>query len=90
MVERKPLGKVQKQKPAGYVEAAANVPPEGEVQARRRRPRRVVREQLSTRIRVSLRDLMDEYQDETGMGPQAQIEEALTEYLSARGHKEQG
>lgn len=89
----KPAAKVQKQKSASYVEKtttaakpAREAEQESPARGAGRRKRRVVREPLSTRITVSLRDLMYDYEQDTGTGVQAMVEEALTEYLATRGY----
>ncbi|WP_179861306.1 hypothetical protein [Kocuria marina] len=46
------------------------------------------REPLSTRVPVTLRDRMYDYEESTGTGVQAMVEEALTEYLEKRGFGE--
>lgn len=89
MPERKPVNrKVAKQPNASYVEKSTT--PEASVShPRSRRSRRIAREQISTRIRTTLRDLMDDYSEDTGIGVQAITEAALTEYLKRRGYEEQ-
>lgn len=95
MAERKPVNrKVAKQPNASYVEKSTtpevSTTPEASVShPRSRRSRRIAREQISTRIRTTLRDLMDDYTEDTGIGVQAITEAALTEYLKRRGYEEQ-
>lgn len=85
-----PAPKIQKQRPQSYIEKTtapveAPSPPAGTAG---RRKRRVPREPLSTRVPVTLRDRMYDYEESTGTGVQAMVEEALTEYLEKRGFGE--
>ena len=85
--------KIQKQRRESYIEktTAATESPTTPAAARGagvRRKRGVPREPLSTRVTVTLRDRMDDYEQSTGVGVQAMVEEALTEYLEKRGFRE--
>lgn len=85
-----PAPKIQKQRPQSYIEktTAPAEPPAPPASSTGRRKRRVPREPLSTRVPVTLRDRMYDYEESTGMGVQAMVEEALTEYLEKRGFGE--
>lgn len=88
--ERKPVKKQQtKSIIANAAEnAAASVEEKQETKAAAlpRRRRRAVREQVSTRILVEIRDAADDYMDDHGTTFQALVEIALTEYLEKSGY----
>lgn len=83
-VQRQPIKK--QQAPSYIEEAAASAKEEEKKPTPSRRRRRAVREQVSTRILLEIRDAADEYMDETGMTFQGLVEAALTEYLESAGY----
>lgn len=82
-VQRQPIKK--QQAPSYIEEAVANAKEEAKKPVPSRR-RRVVREQVSTRILLEIRDAADDYMSDSGMTFQGLVEAALTEYLESAGY----
>lgn len=93
MAEKPQRQAIKKQQPPSYIadvaasaEKGTEKPAHTAAPSVPRRRRRVIREQVSTRILAEIRDVADEYMDATGTTFQALVEAALTEYLENAGY----
>lgn len=66
------------------LQAVRGEPPPG-VPTRRQRPPKEYYVQLSTRVRISLKELLDDYHGETGESIQDTIDRALVGYFESIG-----